>query len=842
MRMLAQEVDVRISATLLLICIGLGVSLQAGEWPSVRTILPKTLDASILHLTGTYPDYEGRGKELLEKLRGLRAPMAGKAVSRQRVKAARALRLEIATSHPLIQKSPILFVTRRQFLKDHHNTATLFQPNEINGKSYTPGGSCLKIIDYAKGGKVTVLTNPGKTGILRDPEVRWDGERVVFSMRRDMEDTYHIYTCAADGSDLKQLTRAKNVSDIDPVFLPGGEIIFTSTREPKYCMCNRHIMGNLFRMEADGANIHQIGKSTLFEGHSSLLPDGRILYDRWEYVDRNFGDAQGLWVVNPDGTNHAIYWGNNTASPGGVIDGRAIPGTDLVLCIFGSCHDRPWGSLAVIDRKKGVDGRKPVIRTWPASAVKQVSTEGSRKWDAFRKIKPKYEDPWPIDSHFFLTARTVGKEEATGIFLIDMFGNETLLHAEAPGCFDPMLLGPRTPPRSIPLRRNYEDGPGTFYVQDCSIGTHMKGVKKEDIRYLRIVEAPEKRSWTNERWVGQGTIAPSMNWHDFSNKRILGTVPVEADGSAHFRVPSDTFVFFQLLDKDGRLIQSMRSGTMIQSGEVQGCVGCHENRVRNAPPQRPVAALKRAPSEPADWYGEARLFSYTKEVQPVFDRHCIRCHDFGKEAGKKLVLAGDKNAFFNTSYVELHRKKYIRCVGGGPSQIQPARSWGSIPSRLTKVLRQGHQKVELTPEEMDRITTWVDINAPYYPRYDSAYPRHLSGRSPLDKKQLALLSKLTGARFISKHMENPGPQLSFDRPELSPCIQKLDKESQQYKEAIALIEAGMNALKKTPRADMPGFVPAKYARERRRFYEEREKQEGVIRKAIREGRKIYDHE
>ena len=796
-----------------------------------EAVLPVSLDASIRHLMQVYPEYEAKGRALLQEL-----DVARKSEGVD----TRALRLKVATSHPILQACPILFTTRRQFRKDHHNTATLFQPNEINKRSYQPGGSCLKVLNLSPAGQVTTLVAPGATGIVRDPEVRWDGKRIVFAMRKTIEETYHIYTCSADGSDVTPLTRAENVSDIDPVYLPDGAIVFTATREPKYCMCNRHIMGNLFRMEEDGANIHQIGRSTLFEGHSTLLPDGRILYDRWEYVDRNFGDAQGLWVVNPDGSNHAIYWGNNTASPGGVIDGRAIPGTDLVLCIFGSCHDRPWGALAIIDRTKGVDGRAPVVRTWPPHAIDKVSEQGRNKWDAFMGIKPKYEDPYPIDSHFFLVVRTTGKGEQTGIYLVDTFGNENLLHTEGHGCFDPMLLTARTPPRRIPLQRNYKTDPGAFYIQDCSIGTHMDGVKKADIKYLRVVEAPEKRSWTSANWGGQGTIAPSMNWHDFSNKRILGTVPVEADGSANVEVPSDTFVFFQLLDKDRKMIQSMRSGTIIQSGEVQGCVGCHEDRVKQPPRPHAIEAVKRAPSKLEGWYGAPRLFSYAQEVQPVFDKHCLGCHDFGKEAGKKLVLAGDRNVFFNASYMELHRKGALHCIGGGPSQIQPAYSWGSNKSKLTQLLAKGHQSVQLTQEELDRVNTWVDLNAPYYPTYDSAYQGNSTGRSPLNRTQLAQLTKLTGAKFIANHSRNAGPQVSFDRPELSPCLQHMDSSSSDYAQALKIIQAGQTALRETPRADMPGFVPGAYAIKRRDFYEVRRQQELESRKAIQEGHKIYD--
>ncbi len=817
----------------------LAIVLPAAAAEKTEEILPDTLDAAVRHLMQAYPAYRDKGQAHLAELARWRKQIGGDARAR-RPKAARALQLRIATSHPLLQQNRVLFATRRQFRKDHHNTATLFQPNEINRRSYTPGDSHLKTIDFSQGGRAATLVDAGATGVVRDPEVRWDAEKIVFSMRKDIQDCYHIYECGADGSDLKQLTGAANVSDIDPVYLPDGDIVFTSTREPKYCMCNRHIMANLFRMEADGANIHQISNSTLFEGHSAILPDGRILYDRWEYVDRNFGDAQGLWVVNPDGTDHAVYWGNNTASPGGVIDGRAIPGTDLVVCIFGSCHDRPWGALAIIDRKKGVDGREPVVRTWPEHAVDLVSTEGGRKWDAFTRVEPKYEDPYPIDSHFFLVTRTTGQGEKTGIYLVDTFGNETLLHTEGHGCFDPILLAERTPPRPMPPRRDFRNGPGTFYVQDCSIGTHMEGVSKADIKFLRVVESAEKRSWTKQRWGGQGTIAPSMNWHDFSNKRILGTVPVEADGSVSVQVPSDTFIFFQLLDKDGKMIQSMRSGTVIQSGETQGCVGCHENRVKDTPPSRSVMAFKRAPGKLEGWHGEPRLFSYMREVQPVFDKHCVTCHDFGKKAGKKLVLAGDRNVFFNASYMELHRKKLVRCVGGGPSQIQPAYSWGSHASRLAQVLSKGHNKVQLTKEEMSRINTWIDINAPYYPSYDCAYPDNSAGRSPLNAEQMKRLSELTGATFIANHGKNAGPQLSFDRPELSPCLQHLDKLSAPYKDALAIIQAGHETLQKRPRADMPGFVAAEYALQRQRFYEERAQKERAVREAIRDGRKVYD--
>ena len=471
---------------------------------------------------------------------------------------------------------------------------------------------------------------PEKEGrTIRDPEVDWDGKRIVFSMRDGRTDDYHVYVVNADGTGLRQHTRAKGVSDNDPAFLPDGDIVFSSTRDPKYCMCNRHIMCNLYRMEADGANIHQIGVSTLFEGHSSILPDGRILYDRWEYVDRDFGDAQGLWTCNPDGTRHAIWWGNNTTSPGGVINARAVGGdSSKAIAILGSCHDRPWGALGLIDRSRGVDGQEPVLRTWPASYRERIHAGGQEDFDSTRFLACKYADPFPIDETRFLAVRMTGRAGEMSLVYLDLDGNETELLADAPGIWSPVILRPTKKPVVQSQQRNFDapDAPGKFYLQNVYIGTHMQGVKPGTVKALRVVESPPKRNWTGPRgWFGHGEEAAAMNWHSFENKRILGTVPVEADGSAYFEVPGNTFVYFQALDAEGKMVQSMRSGVNVQPGETYGCVGCHEKRVGEAAPvtERPLA-MQRPPSKMNGWYGPARLFSFQKEVQPVLTKNCLK--------------------------------------------------------------------------------------------------------------------------------------------------------------------------------------------------------------------------
>ena len=790
------------------------------------------------------PRYAGAGA-YLERLDDLqqRAGQATPKTLQAMGKDLDALAREALLANPLVSGYPILFVVRAQYKSDHHNTATMFQVGEINAAKFD-GGGAVKCLHVADGGRVeTLLELPD--GVARDPDVHFDGRRILLAVRNNAKDDYHIHELdvGPDGrGTLRQLTHLAGVSDIDPCYLPDGRILFTSTREPKFCMCNRHIMGNLFRMDADGANVHQVGHSTLHEGHPALMPDGSVLYDRWEYVDRNFGDAQGVWLCRPDGTNHAIFWGNNTPSPGAVIDARAIPGTERFVATFTSCHDRPWGAIAVVDRTLGIDGKAPVVRTWPPDARDLVMVGN---YDTYKRVKPKYEDPYPLHDpavpgsagKYFLAARQADGG-TMGIFLVDVFGNEVLLHAEAPGCFDPMPLASRPAPPVIPDRTDFAKADGVFYLHDAYIGTGMETVPRGTVKFLRIIESPEKRFWTQANWNGSGTQAPGMNWDDFNNKRVVGTVPVEADGSAYFRVPADRFVYFQLLDEKKMMVQSMRSGTIVRPGESQGCIGCHENRLTAVPNTLKAAAL-RPPSTPEPPFGRKPfLFNYLTEVQPIWDRHCLACHDFGGKAAKQFILAGDLTRAFNVSYMELRRKRLVTVVGAGPAAIQKPYAWGSHASKLVQHLLKSSTGKRLSPEEFERIVTWVDINAPYYPSYASTYRANLYGRCPIGPGDLKRLKALTGVDVLRRPHD---PLISFTRPEKSPCLAPLAEQGgAKYNEALAIIDAGRNALAKEPREDMPGAELRDNDRDREAKYARLLRQEEKARQAIAAQRKVYD--
>lgn len=394
--------------------------------------------------------------------------------------------------------------------------------------------------------------------------------------------------------------------------------------------------------------------------------------------------------------------------------------------------------------------------------------------------------------------------------------------------------------------RNFKDNTGQFYVENVYEGTHMNGVKKGEAKWLRVIESPEKRTWTVQAWGGQGEQAPGMNWHSFENKQILGEVPIEEDGSASFIVPAGKHVYFQILDKDKKMIQSMRSGVSLMPGEINGCVGCHEDRLSiPAPlPKRPIA-LKKKPIELKKWMGkEPFKFSYMEHVQPIWDKHCVKCHDFDLKNRNKLVLAKDMNTFFNASYINLYVNKTVHLIGGGPADIQQAYSWGSHASKLTKIIDSQHKGVDLLPDEKEIIYTWMDLNGVYYPVYESAFDSTLAGRSPLTNEEINQLKELTGINLwnLNHFSRKEQAQIAFNRPELSPILDGIRNDKAKYKKAVSIIKNGKKRLKETPRGDIENeLIPCERHKAMLRKYIERLKNNEAFTSSINSGQPLYDN-
>lgn len=725
----------------------------------------------------------------------------------------------------------IVFVSHLQYASDHHNSETMFQKGEFNENRWKlcSGKSSLVLAEFDAEGAVKNVEVPVylPDGIVRDPSVSFDGGKIVFSMRKNFDDSFKLYEYDVATKKIRQLTFLEDVSDINPAYLPSGEIVFSSTRASKYCACNRHIMCNLYKCDKDGFNIVQIGNSIEFENGASVMEDGRILYTRWEYVDRNFSGAQGLWTCNSDGTRHALYWGQET-------NNAALDGVDLgggrVLAVLGSCHDKPWGALAVIDRNIDVEGKHSVAKIFPEYAIKLVDIPD--KWsDSMKNVKLKFQYPSVFDENTAAVSRQIAERSRQTILeLVDLrTGAETVVAKSKSGLglFNFKLVKPRKKPAVLPSQCDLSKSTAAVYVGNVYEGTHLNGVKKGDIKFLRVIENPPKINWTAGAWEAQGQQAPAMNYHDFDNKIVYGVVPVEEDGSAYFEIPSGKFVYLQALDGDMKMIQSMRSGLSAMPSEIVSCSGCHESR-KSPPPVSQKgfsAALRKPPAKIKQFAHCGKLFSYAKQIQPIFDKHCVVCHDVGKRAGAKLVLAGDRGLVFNRSYTELHSKKYVNAIGAAGNAVVQANTWGAKYSPLVKAIDRKHKGIRLSDEEYKTLVAWIDLNAPYYDTDDSNFPDNPAGRSPISPAELAELEKLCGVKIAAKYAGNiinlayyKNELVSFDRPETSPILQKLDKNSPEYTRALRIIKTGAERLKKSPRPDMEGFVPTQKAeRLRARF-------------------------
>lgn len=783
---------------------------------------------------------------------------------------------EFAKSKPLADKS-IVCVLRAQYPVDHHNTANIFQRGEINQNSWhklAKDGSRLLKIDFdAKGNPSQTILLELPKGIIRDVEASYDASHILFSMRKSFEDSYHIYEMDLKSRKIKQLTRLAEVSDIDPIYLPDGDIAFASTRAAKYCGCNRHIMCNLYKMSPDGANITQIGNSIEFEGTPSITRDGKILYTRWEYVDRNFSGAQGLWTCNPDGTRHALYWGQETKNP--ALNGIQIPNSNKVAAILSSCHDIAWGALAIIDKNIGVEGEKSVVKIFPESARKLIDKPGDKYADSMKAVKIKYEDPEPISEKFILSSRQASEKSQTmNLYLTDIeSGTDVLVgkSTEGMGLFDAKLLARRTPPMTAAPQRSYDTSEKALaYVSDVYEGTHLKGVKRGDIKYLRIVENPPKLYWSGGYWENEGSQAPAMNYDDYDDKIILGTVPVESDGSAYFEVPAEKFIYLQALDANGDMLQTMRSGMSILPGEIASCAGCHESRAAPPPASlRHSLALKRKPSKikPTPAGATGSEFSYIKNIQPILDKHCVKCHDFGGKGSEKIVLCGDRGLVFNQSYLQLHSKKAISAIGAGPDAVVEANTWGAKHSKIVRMIRNGHSGVKMPENEFAVLRAWIDLNAPYYSTEDSAYPQNPSGRSPLAFAEIQRIFELAAPEaekigYSKKEiLEQKAPFgvwknnviknriaarlyrfeiVSFDRPEMSPIFKAIPKGTSAYGEALEIIRQGARRLDSKPRADMESFASSEDAKTKNKRAAALRRLEESARKAIENGEKFFD--
>jgi len=636
-----------------------------------------------------------------------------------------------ALKNPLLAGKPLVFLQRRRFISQ--------MLHEYLGYYYDYGN-----ID---GGGVYVLEEPGRSMKRRDliqgrlPRgnyttlaLSYDAKTAYFAFceRAPVKPNYysperrafHLYAVDVDGRNLRQLTFGPD-DDFDPCPLPDGAMVFMSTRRGGFGRCHNPWEPlpayTLHRREPSG-EVRALSFHETNQWHPSVLDDGRIIYSRWDYVDRSAANFHGLWISNPDGTNPHILFGNYTERINACYQPRAIPGSRRIAFVAGAHHASVGGSLVTVDpartrldAKTGLDCFEAIETLTP-----EVCFPEAPDWPT-----SYFHSPWPLSEDFYLVSFSfdplpgmgprVEKDTPTGLYYFDRFGNlELLYREEGISAMYPIPLAPRPSPPELPGTLDPTLGEeGELYLADVRQSL-LPPPEDRAIKTLRIWQVLPK---TETHVANQ----PRLGYANAESARmLLGTVPVEPDGSAYFRVPARRPIYFQAVDAQGRAVQTMRSVTYVQPGERRGCVGCHEP-ANTAPPRRTLAALQRPPSTIIPGPDGTRPFSFVRLVQPVLDRHCVPCHDGGPQAKSKLVLTGQPQGEFSISYQSL--RPFVRWYEWGDNSIGQAVTFpgrgGADESPLLRILEDRDHKgeVDLSAADGQRIVIWLDGNAPFYGAY-----------------------------------------------------------------------------------------------------------------------------
>ncbi len=698
------------------------------------------------------------------------------------------LRRRIAFSNPLLDFNDVVFLKRHRALYNH-------MCDQYYGIAATPGGG-LYVLEDAFGpnprardlladsvverGRLQgerLCGGPNTPSAVRydgmgrrhgedsggsflSPHLSYDARHILFAYVENRGDPehrhhtdhpdagywhegrcYHIFRVNVDGTGLEQLTDG-TWNDFDPVLMPSGRIVFNSERRGGYLRCGRVCPTyTLFDMAPDGSDIRCLSFHETNEWHPSVAHDGMIMFTRWDYVDRHGVVAHHPWTMTPDGCDPRAIHGNFSVRASRAdmqLDIRAIPGSHRYVSTAAPHHGQAFGSLVVFDpRVPDDDAMAPVRRLTPESPFPE--SQGPTGAQTFGQAAPLSEDYYLAVYDAAMEVPGIGGPKGRyGLYLLDSFGNRELLYRDPEiACQNPLPLRPRPVPPVIPERSvqapEHEPAEATVGVVDVykgllpwPEGTEIKELRVYQILPLSVASARVPHNTGIQ--IPQG--ADSINLA----RNVLGTVPVEADGSAYFTVPARRELYFQALDADGLAVTSMRSATQFQPGERAMCQGCHEPR-HDTPPllgAMPLA-MRRAPSPLKPEADGANPFSYPRLVQPVLDKHCVACHrdnaDKAPPLDSSLAVYPEKGTYMNRSttyfrsYVSLAPKYGFWDYGGrgwnDPKWYRTTPGeFGARASKLYALLREGHHDVKLSPEELRRITVWLDSMSLFYGVYE----------------------------------------------------------------------------------------------------------------------------
>jgi len=612
----------------------------------------------------------------------------------------------------------VLFVKRRPF-RPSHNYSSCFDA------AFRPGGGIYVLEVPRRDGcfdpadaSLTQLFDSGD-GIARNPMADFALSKVYFGYRPSGPGYYHIMAMNPDGTGLEQITDGP-FHDYWPCPLPDGGLAFITTRCISRALCWRPQAATLFRMAPDGSAVRCLSEANLTEWAPSVMTDGRIIWTRWEYLDKGADFGHTLWSIRPDGAYPDLVFGNDVIQPNGYANGREVPGTSWICCTLISHFGDLNGPIALLDVAKG---------RFDPEAITSITPEVP--WPGAPPFEECFRDPVPLARDYFLCAHA--PRNRFGLYVIDRFGNRELVYADPEiSSLCPTLFRVQPPPPVLASALPPDEAArGEFVLADVYRGLEP-AVQRGTVKYIRVVEEVRhnidllasgeyRKDHANfMEWYASPVdrVSGPAGWPTYVAKAPHGVVPVEADGSARFYAPADKVLYFQALDKDFNELQRMRSVVQLQPGERRSCIGCHESRHMAPPNFGPIMARTPRELETPPWAG--RPLSYERVVQPVLDARCVRCHNAGHPMGLDLTATLDEGRV-PASYKTLITKglvHYADCGwnSGGFEKVPPL-SLGSVKSRLWEVLDADHHDVRLSVDEMRRIKTWIDLNCPLWPDY-----------------------------------------------------------------------------------------------------------------------------
>ncbi len=736
-----------------------------------------------------------------------------------------------------LQRQALLFdVDKLLVIKRHEIRASHVYTYHYEG--FRAGAGLYVVSPHAPDAEpVELVSSP--TGQILECDLSYDGKTALFSWRKTQKEAYHVWRINVDGTGLKQLTDGPK-HDYNACWLPDGGIAFLCTKSPQFAYCWHAPVGVVYRMTADGGDVKQLSANYLNDFTPYPLSDGRIIYSRWEYVDRPAIPIQSLWTMNPDGTGLSMYFGNAVLSPGTFMEARSIPGTQKIVCTMTGHNGPTRGAIGVIDRRKGVNAQEAIVNITPDTPVPPVNRGNGNTGGS----KP-YSCPLPLDSHRLLLS-------ARGPVLVRTFSGtciSTALPAPADGMqyfnAQPIAPRPRPPVIASQLDERLHPEQATIYLQDVYNGLEPQ-VKRGQVKRIRVVRDMQKTVRIDPGKRAFGFQFPVISCGaTYAGKDVLGEVPIAEDGSASFMIPGAMPIYFMALDAQGRAVQRMRSFTHLMPGEAQGCVGCHEHRLHAGNVSSRAVTLYRPPQhiEPPEWGPGG--FDYSRIVQPVLDKYCIRCHDSVK-APNRVDLTGGKTDYFNVSYDVLARENqgrtgspyvsWIPTYNGHEQNILVNKplSWGSPKSKLAEIVlgahvdKAGKPRFTMDVASQKRVLAWIDLNVPYYGTSETAYPDNRGCRQLYPKDLDRVLADVAKRRCATCHKGGKVPRRVWTRitePHLNPFLlaplaksaggsEKCGKaifesaDDPDYKAILKTFEPIHKMIKVNPRLDMTGGKPA----------------------------------